>query len=1041
MKIQIHSVTIDHALRETRETREPPTCAAHRSKVTRASSIFHGLTWYGYFLCLTFLLCSQPSYSADKRNPHGSFQLACESCHTTISWRPIRSKLEFDHNHDTRYPLRGLHEGVACTSCHRSLIFNNVGTKCADCHADIHRRQFGPRCEDCHTVQGWKVNVQSVRNHFNRFPLLGAHAAVDCDSCHPKAATGVYIGLSTDCVSCHLKDYQSASSPNHASADFPLTCQTCHGVDRWQGAKFNHAQVTGFALVGAHVRLDCSSCHKGQLYKGTPRDCFGCHAQDYNRTSNPNHVAANFPKDCAICHDSEHWQGVRFDHSQTGFALTGAHITARCDTCHVAGRYKGTPRECFSCHAKDFEGTLNPDHRKANISTQCDNCHTTTNWQGAKFDHSKARFALTGAHLNVNCAQCHVNGQFTGTPMDCFSCHQSDYSKTTSPNHQKAGFSQNCATCHTTQQWKGAKFDHNNTKFALTGAHVSVNCAQCHVGGRFAGTPTSCISCHSKDFDGTTSPNHRTANFPQDCTVCHTTQQWKGAKFDHTKTRFPLTGAHITTSCAQCHINGVYTGTSTQCVACHQSDYNGTKNPNHVTAGFPKDCAVCHTTTGWKSARFDHNSTRFPLTGSHTSVSCDKCHVGGQYTGTTTQCFGCHKADYNSTTNPNHTAAGFPQDCTVCHNTVQWKGAHFDHNGATKFPLTGAHITVSCSQCHLNNRFAGTPSDCVSCHQADYNGSTNPNHKAAGFPQTCATCHTTAQWKGARFDHSTASHFPLTGAHVNVACTQCHANNRFAGTPTDCASCHLNVFNGTTNPNHVTAGFPKDCSLCHTTTAWPGAKFDHSQTKFPLTGAHVSLTCNNCHSSGKYAGLGTSCVTCHLKDFNATTNPNHAAAGFPQDCQTCHSTTQWKGAVFDHSKTRFPLTGAHRTVTCVSCHIGGRYAGTPMDCYGCHRTVYETVSNPNHLSAGFPKTCETCHTTSTWTGATFNHKFPIYSGTHRGKWTTCNDCHTNPANYTLFSCTNCHAHDKTPMDQKHSGVRNYVYNSVNCYACHPTGSN
>ncbi len=83
-------------------------------------------------------------------------------------------------------------------------------------------------------------------------------------------------------------------------------------------------------------------------------------------------------------------------------------------------------------------------------------------------------------------------------------------------------------------------------------------------------------------------PITRTANFPRDCTVCHTTQQWKGAKFDHTKTRFPLTGAHITTSCAQCHINGKYTGTSTQCIACHQTDYNGAKNPNHLTAGFPE---------------------------------------------------------------------------------------------------------------------------------------------------------------------------------------------------------------------------------------------------------------------------------------------------------------------------------------------------------------------------------------------------------------------------------------------------------------------
>jgi hypothetical protein len=348
-------------------------------------------------------------------------------------------------------------------------------------------------------------------------------------------------------------------------------------------------------------------------------------------------------------------------------------------------------------------------------------------------------------------------------------------------------------------------------------------------------------------------------------------------------------------------------------------------------------------------------------------------------------------------------------------------------------------VNATCTSCHLKNQFAGTSTDCVSCHLQDFKATTNPNHVAAGFPQTCATCHNTTQWKGATFNHNTATHFPLTGAHINATCTQCHVNNQYATLPTDCASCHLSAYNGTTNPNHRTAGFPQDCSLCHTTSQWPGATFDHSKTRFPLTGAHVSLTCSTCHINGQYAGLSSDCVSCHLKDFNATTNPNHVAAGFPQTCATCHSTTQWKGAIFDHSKTGFQLTGAHTSVACSSCHVGGRFPGTPTDCYTCHRSEYETVTNPNHLSAGFPKTCDTCHTTTRWSGAQFNHKFPIYSGSHQGKWTTCNDCHTNSQNYAIFSCINCHAHVQTQMDSKHQGVRNYVYNSQNCYSCHPSG--
>src|SRR2546427_8275785 len=114
-------------------------------------------------------------------------------------------------------------------------------------------------------------------------------------------------------------------------------------------------------------------------------------------------------------------------------------------------------------------------------------------------------------------------------------------------------------------------------------------------------------------------------------------------------------------------------------------------------------------------------------------------------------------------------------------------------------------------------------------------------------------------------------------------------------------------------------------------------------------------------------------VGCHLTDFQKTTNPNHVAAGFPTACITCHTTTQWLGAKFDHNKTPFPLTGAHVTVACALCHVGGKFAGTPMDCVGCHLTDFQKTTNPNHVAAGFSTACVTCHTTTQWLGAKFDH--------------------------------------------------------------------
>jgi hypothetical protein len=396
--------------------------------------------------------------------------------------------------------------------------------------------------------------------------------------------------------------------------------------------------------------------------------------------------------------------------------------------------------------------------------------------------------------------------------------------------------------------------------------------------------------------------------------------------------------------------------------------------------------------------------------------------------------------DYQGAKNPDHVAAGFPTTCQTCHTTTAWQPATFNHN-TTKFPLTGAHVNVACANCHVNNNYTTLSTDCSSCHMKDYTGAKNPDHVASMFPTSCQTCHSTAAWSPATFDHNTYTKFPLTGAHVSVACTSCHINGNYTTTPTDCYSCHKTDYAGTTNPNHAAAGFPTDCSVCHSTTSWAGATFDHSTTGFPLTGAHINVACASCHVNGNYSLSSTACSSCHMNDYNGTTNPNHKTAGFPLDCTLCHTTAAWQPSTFNHNNTPFPLTGAHVNVACANCHINGNYTTTPTDCYSCHKSDYNGTTNPNHAAAMFPTTCGTCHTTTAWTGATFNHTwFPIYSGTHAGRWTTCADCHTDASNYAIFSCITCHQHSQANTDGNHRGVRNYVYNATSCYSCHPTGN-
>jgi hypothetical protein len=277
------------------------------------------------------------------------------------------------------------------------------------------------------------------------------------------------------------------------------------------------------------------------------------------------------------------------------------------------------------------------------------------------------------------------------------------------------------------------------------------------------------------------------------------------------------------------------------------------------------------------------------------------------------------------------------------------------------------------------------------------------------------------------FNHT----WPLTGAHAPLDCTECHVGGIYQGTPTDCNSCHQSDYQATTSPNHAMSGFPTSCEDCHGTMAWTPSSFNHS---FALNGAHAPLDCTECHGGGIYQGTPTTCFGCHQSDFQSTSSPNHAAAGFGTSCDQCHSEQTWTPATFNHS---WALTGAHAPLDCNECHGGGTYQGTPTDCFSCHQADHAATTMPNHTQSGFGNSCDDCHTTIAWTPATFNHSFPTV-GQHN---LNCIDCHTTnmpPA----FSCIDCHEHrqSEAAMEHEDGNLAGYVWASAACLSCHPTGN-
>ena len=778
----------------------------------------------GLLLLILGLLASGSNQSAySSRSPHGNLNIPCQNCHTAEGWKPIRAVPEFNHD-QTHYPLRGLHQNVACAQCHVKPVFSNVGKRCQDCHADFHRRQLGANCEQCHSVRGWGVSVKEIQQHNNRFPLTGGHAAVDCDSCHKNAANSRFQTMSTACFSCHEADFKQAKAPDHVALGYSITCEQCHGTDNWLNAKFDHNSV-GFPLTGGHAvpPRACVDCHVNNNFNLTSTTCISCHQQDFNNATSPL-PHKGFSTSCETCHDTVQWTDGKFDHSQTGFSLTGMHqVPPRmCIDCHVSNNYNITTTTCISCHQKDFIGATSPVPH-AGFPTTCEKCHDTSAWANAKFDHSTTGFTLTGMHTVPprQCADCHKQNNYTLTNTTCVSCHLSDFQGAKNPDHVAGGFAQTCELCHSTSAWQPASFDHSKSAFPLTGSHTVPprQCADCHINNNFSITDTTCISCHQKDFTGATSPVPH-SGFPTTCQLCHDTIQWTDATFNHNNTPFPLTGSHTVPprACADCHVNNNYTSLPTTCIGCHQTDFNNATSPVPHT-GFPTTCSQCHDTVQWTDGKFDHSQTGFPLTGSHTVPprACADCHVNNNYQLNSTLCITCHQKDFTGANSPvPHT--GFPTTCELCHDTIQWTDATFNHNN-TPFPLTGSHTVPprACADCHVNNNYTSLPTTCIGCHQTDYNNTTNPGHAAQPqfFPVTCQNCHSTTNWLNASFNHAQYTPFPITHGNANGVCATCHTNSNDYSI-FQCTNCHAK---SQTDQNHQgVQGYvynSVNCYQCH----------------------------------------------------------------------------------------------------------------------------------------------------------------------------------------------------------------------------------
>jgi len=617
-------------------------------------------------------------------------------------------------------------------------------------------------------------------------------------------------------------------------------------------------------------------------------------------------------------------------------------------------------------------------------------------WSGAEAAQispgplSRGHQSLTGP---TQCTACHKLGGEAS--LKCLDCHGEIATGLAAKKglhaayHLSPASSQECSRCHSEHngedfpliKWDVKTFEHRQTGYALEGKHAGLACERCHTAARisatarsqikikdlnrtFLGLSTSCVTCHQDQHQGRLGEN---------CAQCHSYSDWKTVtmgQFDHSKTKYPLTGLHAAVACAKCHTPGPdnkprYTGIAFgKCSDCHSDPHRGS---------FAQTCQSCHNTSGWKkvsaqtvSERFDHAGTKYPLLGKHQAVECAKCHQGGDFKKAIPfqKCMDCHQPDPHQGQFAKRPDGG---ECAACHTVEGFRPSLFGikEHAATAYPLQGKHAEVKCEQCHIpkgkDKLFKIKFQKCTDCHSDKHNG----QFAAAPYFNACERCHNLQGYRPSTFSltRHKETRFLLSGGHLAVPCGECHKEAP-KGTPQtpvlyhwndlSCTSCHSDPHKGEFKERMTQLrgdGKPGGCEACHTTKSWRELSgFDHAKTAFPLVGAHRATACIDCHKPPNletklmnvdFKAAPTKCEDCHEDPHGK----QFLKAGVTA-CAGCHDSAKWKPSLFDHERsTAFSLKGAHQTVRCEVCHkevriFEGRqvlfYKPTPKDCAACH---------------------------------------------------------------------------------------------------------
>jgi hypothetical protein len=376
----------------------------------------------------------------------------------------------------------------------------------------------------------------------------------------------------------------------------------------------------------------------------------------------------------AACAHAQNASTSKFDHTTTGFPLTGTHGSVPCASCHINARFKTTPTACFGCHngmtAPGATSLLNAHPKTTNY---CEGCHQTTTWRDYRFiDHIQAL---------APCASCH-NGKIAQgkgpthpvTTAACNTCHFNTVNwggailpaTTQAPAAAKpaaaAAAPATPAPAATTTVTPGTTANATAVAPAGTASKATVavaaptaatmqSAATTTSASTTATTPNAPNTSLSKQTSiemsssmphGSTKPDHST--LIANCMRCHNGAVAPGKPAKHIATNAPCETCHKSTrTFAGARVDHrILTGS---CISCHNGSTAEGRPARHILTVLP--CDTCHQTTFWSPVtKYRHTSPAYVNHGP--GVECASCHAGNsqmvawKFPAYRMTCAGCH---------------------------------------------------------------------------------------------------------------------------------------------------------------------------------------------------------------------------------------------------------------------------------------------------------------------------------------------------------------------------------------------------------------